>query len=156
MSNQISCAGVSEKHLWILWAIQSADQKANSNKTHTTTVRIHGSREGTDLLIILSNSAEISSHTHCLLFKKTEKLCGNTEGENVKQYVGIRRDTNKCCQDTSALMDTTEFNGKNMHYKQGSISGYKTWRPELVKGLFLLWAQQKVNTMLPSTLKSSQ
>lgn len=115
MNNQISCAGVSEKHLWILWAVQSADQKENSNKTYTTTVRIHGSREGTDLLIILSNSAEISSHTHCLLFKKTEKLCGNTEGENVKQYVGIRRDTNKCCQDTSDLMDTTEFSGKNMH-----------------------------------------
>lgn len=99
----------------ILWAIQSADEKANSNKTYKTTVRIHGNREGRDLLIILSNSAEISSHMHCLPFMKTEKLCGNTEDENIKQYVGIRRDTKKCYQDTSDLMDATKLSGKNIH-----------------------------------------
>lgn len=69
----------------------------------------------TDLLIIFSNSAEISSHIHCLPFMKTEKLSGNTEDENIKQYVGIKKDTKKCCQDTSGFMDATELSRKKIH-----------------------------------------
>lgn len=118
-------------------------KKEKMNGTYTAIVRIGGSRNETDLLLIFPSSAEVSSHTLCPFISKDWKSCVELMkvrmGDKMLALEGTQRNV---VRDTPGLMDTTILNGNEEHTPETRLN---SWQYELSRR----WVP------CPSTLKSS-